>query len=73
VDIFDHVTSMAWASRSRVSKNYRGHIISVSRRLPASAFRPLRQWHCCEINSARLWSECRPTLNTVTWVFTSVP
>ena len=31
----NHVTSLARASRSRVSKNRRGHFISVSRRLPA--------------------------------------
>jgi len=35
VDIFDHVTSLARASRSRVSKKWRGHFISVARRLPA--------------------------------------
>jgi len=35
VDIFDYVTSLARASRSRVSKNRRGHFINVSRRLPA--------------------------------------
>jgi len=34
VDIFDHVTSLARASRSRESKNRRGHFISVSRWLP---------------------------------------
>jgi len=35
VDIFDHLTSLARASRSRVSKNRRDHFISASRRLPA--------------------------------------
>jgi len=35
VDIFDYVTSLARATRRRVSKNRRGHFISVSRRLPA--------------------------------------
>jgi len=35
VDIFDYVMSLARASRSRVSKNRRGHFINVSRWLPA--------------------------------------
>jgi len=34
MDISDHVTSLASFSYSRVWKNWRGHFISVSRRLP---------------------------------------
>jgi len=62
VDIFDHVTSLARASRSRVSKNDIEPVGPLHSSLvchdnypcaaAAPAFRPLCRQHCLEINSA---------------------
>jgi len=60
VDIFDHVTSLARTSRSRVTVSCwrTGGATSLvchdgyPRAAAAPAFRPLRLRHCLEINSA---------------------
>jgi len=55
VDIFDHVTSLARATHSRVSKNRRGHFIPVIQLVCHDGYprvSTLRRRHCFEINSA---------------------
>jgi len=70
VDIFDHVTSLARASRSSVNEPARplhtGSSISVSRRLPVHFDAPsvALLWNQLCLKTS-LWTECRPTLNKV--------
>jgi len=77
VDIFDHVTSMARVSRSRVSKNdvepagplhsslvcHDGypHAAGTACISTAPSATLLRNQVCLK---TRLWTECRPTLKT---------